>query len=264
MIETAGVLGSSPVLAYDRTGHGEPLVLLHPLGADRHVWDPVLPALRAHRDVLTVDLPGFGCSPPLTDGAPHPRRLAARVIELLRALGLDEGRAHLAGNSLGGWVALEIACAGHATSVTAIAPAGLWAKPLAPKPQGARRLARLARPALAPLMRSTAIRRLALAGTVAHPELVPSAHAAALLRAYATAPGFTAVNRAMRARTFTRLAAIDVPVTLVWPEHDRLVTRPAALSGAVREVILAGCGHVPMWDDPAAVATALLAGSARQ
>ncbi len=252
------------MLAYDRSGRGEPLVLLHPLGADRTVWEPVVPLLRPRREVICVDLPGFGESPPLNGGsAPVPRRLSSAVIGLLRGLGIRPGEAHLAGNSLGGWVALEVATAGYAATVTAIAPAGLWPKPLAPKPQVGRRLARLASPALGPLMRSRRARRLVLAGSVAHPERVPPEQAAALVRSYARASGFSAVNRAMRAGTFTLLAEITVPVTLGWPEHDRLVARPPSLPPGIREVTLPDCGHIPMWDDPWAVASVLVQGSTR-
>ena len=91
-------------LAYERTGDGPALALLHPLGADRSVWAPVIPLIAAQRDVIAVDLPGFGESPRLRQGlVPHPRELAAAVVGLLAELGLDGGRAHLAGNSLGGW-----------------------------------------------------------------------------------------------------------------------------------------------------------------
>jgi pimeloyl-ACP methyl ester carboxylesterase len=259
---TADQPGHGQRLAYDRVGRGEPLVLLHPLGADRHVWRPIVPLLVDHRDVVNVDLPGFGGSPPLPDGAtPHPRRLAAEVAGLLGRLGFDRGRAHLAGNSLGGWVALELALAGHAASVTAIAPAGLWPRPLAPKPQLARSLARIARPALPRALRSATVRRLALGSAVASPERVPPEQAADLLRAYAQAPGFTAVNRAMRAGTFARLSEIAVPVTLAWPDRDRLVARTPSCPPGVHEVTLHGCGHIPMWDDPRAVADLLLSGS---
>ena len=166
----------------------------------------------------------------------------------------------MAGNSLGGWVALELAAAGHTRSVTAIAPAGLWPEPLAPKRGTARGLAKAIGPALPALVRSAAGRRLALASTVAHAERVPPDAALRLVRAYAGAPGFEAVNRAMRAGRFTRLEHIRVPVTLAWPEHDRLVARPAHLPPNVRSVPLAGAGHVPMWDAPEAVGDLLLAG----
>lgn len=248
-------------LAYERAGSGPPLVLLHPLGADRRVWAPVLERLAVERDCVAVDLPGFGQSPPL-EGEAQPRALATALLRLLDQLGLGDGRAHLAGNSLGGWVALEAALQAGAASVTAIAPAGLWPRALPPKPELARRLVRAGRPALSRLLASAAMRRAILGGSMAHPERMSPEQAAALLVSYADAPGFTAVNRAMRAGTFRRLAEIEVPVTLVWPERDRLVTRPRRLPENVRQVELPGCGHIPMWDDPAEVSRVLLDGSA--
>jgi pimeloyl-ACP methyl ester carboxylesterase len=244
------------VIASDRRGAGPVLVLLHPLGADRRVWDPVIDRLAAEREVIAVDLPGFGESPPL-EVMPTPAALAAAV-----AAELPGGPHHVAGNSLGGWVALEMAAAGHARSVTAIAPAGLWPQPLAPKRGVARTIARTLRPFLPALFRSTAARRAALASIVGDAAKVPREDALHLVRAYADAPGFEAVNRAMRAGRFTRLEHLRVPVTLAWPEHDRLVARPAHLPPAVRSVRLPGAGHVPMWDAPEAVSALLLRGSA--
>jgi len=252
--------------AYERRGAGPPLVLLHPLGADRHVWDPVLDRLAEDRDVVAVDLPGFGGSEPLAaaDGeAPTPARLAAAVRAFAAGeLGLEDGAWHVAGNSLGGWVALELALAGAVETVTAIAPAGLWARPLGPRPSVARRAARLASPLVGLATHVEGLRRLILAGSVGHPERVPPAAAARLVRAYAHGPDFPAVNAAMRGGTFTRLADIAVPVTLAWPALDRLVGRPRSLPPQVRNVTLTDCGHIPTWDDPEAVATVLLEGSA--
>jgi pimeloyl-ACP methyl ester carboxylesterase len=249
------------MLAYDRRGSGPPLVLIHPLGADRHVWRPVLDRVAHDRDCIAVDLPGFGESAAL-DGDRHPRALAAAVGTLLdHELGIARGTAHFAGNSLGGWVALEAALTGDAASVTAIAPAGLWREPLPPKPELARSLARVARPFLPLILRSDAARRTLLSGAVARPKRMPRADAVAFIRAYADAPDFTPVNRAMRANTFSRLADVEVPVTLVWPEFDRVVTRAKRVPDGIRQVDLPGCGHVPMWDDPGAVAAVLLESS---
>ncbi|HEY2635839.1 MAG TPA: alpha/beta fold hydrolase, partial [Solirubrobacteraceae bacterium] len=89
-----------------------------------------------------------------------------------------------------------------------------------------------------------------------------AAAARRLVRAYATAPGFRAVNDAMRAGRFTALETLRVPVTLGWPDRDRLVARPAHLPTRVRNVVLRDCGHMPFWDDPEQVADLLLAGSA--
>ncbi len=247
-------------LAYDRAGTGSALVLLHPLGADRQVWRPVLEYLTPVRDCIAIDLPGFGDSQPIPRGEPaDPAALARAIAGFLQAEGIE--RPHVAGNSLGGWVALELALAGDAASVTAIAPAGLWRRPLPPKPELARRLSRLAGPALPAVLHSAAARRAVLLGTMAHPERMPPHDALALVRAYARAPGFTAVNRAMRAGTFTRLADIEVPATIVWPQYDRVVSRVNDLPSSVEVRELPGCGHIPMWDDPQGVADALIAGS---
>ena len=242
------------MIAYDRVGSGPPLVLVHALGTDRHMWDPVIERLAAEREVFAVDMPGFGESAVIEPAAPPN---LARAID--SGLGLD--RPHVAGNSLGGWVALELARSGRARSVTAIAPAGLWPEPLMPKRSAARRLARGPRPFLPALLARERGRRIALAGTIVHPERIPAAAALRLVRAYADAPGFEAANDAMRASRFTGLADIDVPLTLAWPEHDRLVGRPRAVPATAREVRLAGCGHLPTWDDPERVAEVLLAGS---
>jgi len=242
-----------------RRGSGPALVLLHALGTDHRMWDPVLDRLAAERDVWALDLPGFGGSP-AAEGSAAPRALAEAVAAHLAGAGVEVP--HVAGNSLGGWVALELALAGHAASVTAIAPAGLWPEPLTPKRSAARALARAALPVLGPLLDTERGRRLAFATSAVHAGRIPAEAARHLVRAYATAPGFEAANDAMRASRFSELARVPVPVTLAWPEHDRLVARPRALPPGVRSVDLPGCGHLPTWDDPELVARVLLEGSA--
>jgi pimeloyl-ACP methyl ester carboxylesterase len=245
-------------LAHDLRGTGPPLVLLHALGGDRRVWDPVLEPLVAERTVVAVDLPGFGESAPLAD-TPTPGALARALARFLSSLGLD--RPHVAGNSLGGWVALELALAGCARSVSAIAPAGLWGSPMAPKPSVARVLAGGLRPLLPLLTARPAGRRALLGGVMVHPELVPARAAAHIVSAYASAPSFVAANNAMRAGHFDGLDRIEVPVALGWPDHDRLVSPPTRLPPQVRSSVLIGCGHLPMWDAPDQIARFLLTGS---
>jgi pimeloyl-ACP methyl ester carboxylesterase len=241
-------------LAFTRAGSGEPLVLVHALGADRRMWDPVLELLAAERDVIAFDLPGFGGSRPVSPS--RPIDLAASVAASLSALGVS--RPDVAGVSLGGWVALELALADEARSVAAIAPAGLWSAPLAPKRATARAVARALSPVLPLILRTRAGRRLALSSNVGFPERVPFPDALRLVRTYARSPGFVAVNAAMRASRFAQLAEITVPVVLAWPELDRIVSRPRVLPGNVRSVVLRGCGHMPTWDDPEQVAALLL------
>jgi pimeloyl-ACP methyl ester carboxylesterase len=247
-------------LAHDRVGSGPAIVMLHPLGADRHVWAPIVERLRGERELITVDLPGFGASRALSGETPTPRALAGAVAGLIEALELD--RPHVVGNSLGGWVALELGLRGATRSTSAIAPAGLWAQPLVRKPSLAHGLARAARPVVGPVAATRLGRRLLLASAVAHPDRVPPSAAAQLVRAYGSASGFAAVNKAMRAGLFTELDGIPGPVTLVWPEHDGLVSRPRQLPANVRNIELADAGHIPFWDVPDAVAAVLREASA--
>ena len=231
-------------------------MLLHPLGADRHVWDPIVERLAGERELIAVDMPGFGASPPLRDISPTPAALAAALAGFADALGLE--RLHVAGNSLGGWVALELGLSGAVASTTAIAPAGLWSRPLIPKPSLAHRLAKGLLPLVGAAAGSARGRRLLLASAVADPDRVPAAASTGLVRAYASASGFVAVNNAMRAGTFNALDRIPCPVTLVWPEHDRLIAKPRHLPRNVASIDLPGAGHIPFWDAPDAVAAILL------
>ncbi len=124
--------GPTHAIAYERHGAGEPLVLIHGLGATRRVWGPQIEALAAERDVIAVDMPGFGGSPELESGTtPTAAAIGDEISRFCDSLGIE--RPHVAGNSLGGWVALEIAKAGKASSACLISPAGLWEKPLGPR-----------------------------------------------------------------------------------------------------------------------------------
>jgi pimeloyl-ACP methyl ester carboxylesterase len=246
-------------LAYDRTGDGLPgtaLVLLHPLGADRRMWDSIVGRLGERRQVIAVDLPGFGESPLLTGEPPTPRALARTVAAQLESMGVT--RPHVVGNSLGGWVGLELGLSGFAGRVTAIAPAGLWPEPLVPKHGIAHRLGRALLPVLERVAARSVGRSLLLRGAVAHPRRVPGAQAAHLVRAYALAPGFTAVNDAMRSSRFEGLERIRCPVTLVWPDHDRLIQRPLWVPDRIDNVVLSDSGHIPVWDAPDALVQIML------
>ena len=232
-------------------------MLVHPLGADRTAWEPVMQPLADEHDVLAVDMPGFGESAELAERvAATPEAIAGTILATLDSLGLD--RAHVAGISLGGWVALELAKTGRALSVTAINPAGFWARPLGPRPERARRAARRLLPLARPFLATARGRRLALRGTMAHPERVPAAAAYRLVRAYTLSAGFERANAEMRRTLFAGIEDIDVPVTLAWSDRDRLVGRPRHDPAGIRMLTLTDCGHVPTWDSPDQVTDTIL------
>ena len=244
----------------------EPLVLLHGVGSHRQMWDPVVPHLEASREVLALDLPGFGDAPPLPAGEePTPVALAQAVAAELDTRGWDS--VHLAGNSLGGWVGLELAKLGRTRSVCALSPAGFWRGWESRYATISLRSARAAARAMAPVvdraMRSPVARRAALAQLTAHGDRMPADATAAALRNLATCPGWDATLRAMHARTFEGGEQVPPPVTIAWAEKDRLLLpRQAARARAAlpfaRHIVLTGCGHVPSFDDPRLVADAIL------
>jgi pimeloyl-ACP methyl ester carboxylesterase len=257
-------------LNYHRAGSGEPLLLLHGIGSRWEVWRPVLAELEAAREVIAVDLPGFGASPmPPPGTAPGASSLARLVCDFLDGLGLEAP--HAAGNSLGGWVALELAKRGRARTATGLSPAGFHNAREAVFQRGTMgatvRVARLAAPIAGTLVGPPLARRLFFAQLAAHPERIPQADAVEHLRAFARAPWFDETLKAINAEHFDGGHQIEAPVMIVWGEHDHLLLprqAPRAVSAipGARLVMLRGCGHVPTYDDPTQVAGVLLQGSA--
>ncbi|MGV9881581.1 alpha/beta fold hydrolase [Streptomyces sp. NPDC003006] len=259
--------GPLPVtIAYERSGAGEPLLLLHGIGHHRQAWDPVVDILAAEHDVIAVDLPGFGESPALPDGLTYG---LPTVVPALGAMcdALEIERPHVAGNSLGGLLALELGREKLVRSVTALSPGGFWSAAerryafgtLLAMRQGAR---------LLPLpvierLSGTAAGRAALTSTIyARPgRRSPDAVVAETL-ALRHATGFGATLTAGREVLF-RDDVTGLPVTVAWGTRDRLLLRRQGIRAkhiipGARLVRLPGCGHVPMNDDPALVARVIL------
>lgn len=244
-----------------RDGSGEPLLLIHGLGASKFVWEPVRDQLAAEYDVVAIDMPGFGESPMLPDGVPaSPANLAAAIIDFCRRN--DVRQPHVVGNSLGGWVALEMMKSGETRSVAPLNPAGLWRKALGPRSYDARMAAKRLRWAIAPLLRFPAVRARVMSSVFARPDLVPAKDAVRVFREWVTAPGYEAANAEMRKDRFEWPAGVPVPVTVGWGTEDNLVARPhpSRVPDGVQILDLPGLGHTPTWDDPQAV-TAYVTGS---
>ncbi|QIK65250.1 alpha/beta fold hydrolase [Nocardioides sp. HDW12B] len=246
-----------------RAGAGEPVVLLHPLMLSHHSWRPVVDRLSQGHDVLAPTLPGHWGGPPLPW---HRADLDSLVAHVERQMD-DAGwaTAHLVGNSLGGWLALELARRGRARSVTAIAPGGGHTF-FAPRDlllglgfAGAATLRRGLRavnllPASVPLppLALVALRTIAPDPAALAPQDVRhlvraslgASHPLQVILAYA------------RARPARGLEDIDVPVHLVFAEHDVVLPTPTHAPYFTSRLPdahvthLTEHGHCPQLSDP--------------
>jgi pimeloyl-ACP methyl ester carboxylesterase len=252
---------------FHREGSGPPLVLLHGVGHHWQAWRPVIELLGDAFDVIACDLPGFGHSDALPPSVePTITAYAEAFARWLGELGLQ--RPHVAGNSMGGAIALELAAREVVASATALSPAGFWtaAERRWCQMTSLGLIAYLPKP-LGPVvirLAGTRLGRLALlAQLFDHPVRIPPDEAVATLRDAVHAPAFRAALAA-----FSRYAPdpvalrATVPVTIAWGNHDWLLPRrlqaPRAqrMLPAARHVTL-GAGHAPYFDDPAAVAAVI-------
>lgn len=256
------------MLAHDRHGSGPPLVLVHFLGGHRNVWRPVLPHLTRRHEVITVDLPGFGESRSLT-GSPTLPRLTESVAATIAELGLR--RPAVAGISLGGGVAIELARAGVVSSAVAISPIGFASTPELAFARASLRATHAASRAIAGqvdrLAPQATLRAALGAQMFAKPWAVPAEEAAGLVRSVAQSPGTLPVLRAAMGHEVAG-GVLAAPLTVAWGQRDALLLprqgrRAVERLSYARLVPLAGCGHVPLWDDPERVADTILESSAR-
>lgn len=264
-------------VAYRRAGEGPPLLLIHGWGASSRYWLGAFALLAEHHDLIALDLPGFGESPP-GRGPTNLATLTAAVVELCEALGLEQ--AAVAGHSLGGGVAMLLAAHRPAlvrrlalvsfglprtTAEAAVMGAlhmqltaltTLWAPWLAfwaPWFAAARplRTAAWTSPPLPVFLAAPMVRRL--------PEMPYAALAlgAADLAAMDTRAGVEAASTSGDPAVMAAARLVSTPTLVISGSEDPLF--PAAAAQALVSampnaglVLIEGCGHVPMAETPAA------------
>ena len=255
------------MLVVSRAGSGEPMILVHGIGSNRQVWDRMRPALDSAFDVTALDLPGFGESAALEPEQRTTFGLADAVEAEMERQGFSE--AHLVGNSMGGWIVLELARRGRARTVTAISPVGGATRREARISlvvlQAHRIGAKLGAPFAGTLSKSSLVRRLTMSGQMTRPQDVPPEIAAFATRSLAAAESWSELvhdisrNSDLIENNAPRFAAITAPVLITWGRSDRVLTRrlgprlQAAIPGSELRV-LPGVGHVPMLDQPDLIA----------
>lgn len=247
-------------LNHVRRGSGTPLVLVHGLGAGWRSWEPVIDGLAAHREVIAVDLPGFGETPPL-EGEVSIATLTDSVAGFIEAQGL--GRVATAGQSMGGRIVLELARRGLGGDTVALDPGGFWSDrevaifgaTLRPSIALVQRL----RGALPALLSNPVARSVLLAQFSPRPWKLSAQTVLPDVRGLAEAPATGAAMDALTKGPKQRGApAGTVPgrVTIGWGRRD-LVTLPRQARRATAAFPDATlhwfdrCGHFPQWDAPA-------------
>jgi pimeloyl-ACP methyl ester carboxylesterase len=257
----ASALMYSIFTASHRGGEGPPLVLLHGFTDTWRTWELVLPQLERHHEVLAPTLVGHAGGPPLHDEVSE--RLLPDAIEGA----MDEARfetAHIVGNSLGGFVSLQLAARGRARSVVAFAPAGGWARGDGSFTETLgffatmQELVKAAVPHAEPILASAEGRRRATQFITTNYEHIPAPLLAHQMRGVAACDAvLPMVEYATREGYKLDAEKIACPVRIVWGTEDRLLPWPSAAARFREEWIpqadwveLDGIGHCPQLDVP--------------
>lgn len=254
-----------------RSGSGPPLVLIHGFTDTWRTWELVIPILEQTFDVLAVTLPGHA------GGPSGPNRYTPETLPDGVARAMDEAgfeSAHLAGNSLGGFVSLQLAARGRALSVTGLAPAGGWSSEF--QDQHAldyfitqQELVRKAAPFAGQIASTPEGRHQATRFIVEDDSLISAAMVVHQLVGAASCPGAPPMIDLARREGFELDAeAITCPVRLVWGTEDKLLRWPDTAVRFREEwlptaefIELEGVGHCPQLEVPSEVA-ALISGTA--
>ena len=252
-----------------RGGSGSPLVLLHGFTDTWRTWELVLPRLERHHDVLAPTLAGHAGGPALGGSGVTETLLADEVERAMDAAGF--GTAHVVGNSLGGYVALQLAARGRALSVVALAPAGGWAPGDQSFEEALAHFVRMDEALQAAVPHVDAIvaraegRRLSTAHFAERFEHVPPELIAHLMCGAAACEAVRPFTDFARVHGWPLDAErISCPVRVVWGTADKLLEWPSAAARYRSEltwadwVELDAVGHCPQLDVPLETAELIL------
>lgn len=252
--------------ALHRGGRGEPMVCLHGFMDTWRTWELVLPRLQRRHDVLAPTLAGHAGGPPF-DATGGQTGIVDAVERAMDDAGFQT--AHLVGNSLGGWVALQLAARGRARTVVALAPCGGWEAASDFYPGITRRQAQMHRGlqgAAAEVLVSTPLgRRSATAPTSVAFEHIPAELLAHQIRGVAACDALTLIDCGLREGYDLDAQRVTCPVRIVWGMSDELLPLPESAVRYRRDwlptadwVELDDVGHAPQLDVPVETAALIL------
>lgn len=255
----------------------EPLLLIHGFTDTAATWTPIVPLLEPHHELIVPNVLGHMGGSPVPADMEHP--LTAMADDLERMLD-DAGyeKVHLVGNSMGGWLAFELACRGRGLSVVALSPAFGWEG--AEAPAHTLRQFRMAHRAI-PLTRKMArkwavrpgLRKLILRDVVAHGERIPPRTAYDLMMGSTECGIFGAIESMHEHGDFRETLKwpdeLGIPTRIAWGTRDRTIPFKTCSPWFKNRfpdaewVELEDCGHLPHHDDPELVTKTILEVTAR-
>ncbi|MGI8558775.1 MAG: alpha/beta fold hydrolase [Solirubrobacteraceae bacterium] len=262
-------MNSGLLTPWHRGGVGPPLVCLHGFTDTWRTWELALPVLERRHEVLAPTLLGHAGGPRLEGQVSH-SSLADAVELAMDQAGFAS--AHIAGNSLGGYVALQLAARGRAESVVAFAPAGGWAAGDDSFKQTLRFLAALqlqvkaAAPYADAIVATVEGRRRATHLITTNFEHIPAELLAHQIIGVAGCAGAAPlVEFALQAGYELDAEKILCPVRIVWGTEDKILPWPSAAARFRSDwlphadwVELEGVGHCPQLDVPLEAAQLIL------
>lgn len=240
------------------SGSGEPLVLIHGLGSASTVWKPIRNLLDQDFQVISVDLPGHGKSSYAKGQPMDPHSLAGYVLEKLNSIQIDTF--HLSGNSLGGWVAMEMAswAPDRVLSLTGLAPAGLWLNPYNARYPGtalARFLARNTAKLAPTALHFETARKLGFSDVSPRWRELSYETCLDATLAIAGAEGYYPAWDGMLMKRFDSYIPESIPVTIIFGDSDKTLPATTCQERSIapahaKWIIFSETGHAPMWDSP--------------
>ena len=235
------------------------LVLVHGLGSAGNIWKSLVPELIQNFTVYAIDLPGHGDAALHENEEMDPRSLAQAIVDYMVSE-LNVESMHVAGNSLGGWIALEMAAVApdNVLSVTALAPAGLWheqPKRKLPPSFLARILAKISQHFMKtayriPVLKAIGYRKI----THLWRELSFESCRDSVI-AMAKSKGYMPMWHGANGRRFESIVPEKVKLSVVFGDEDLTLPEEIAQEKSVapahsRWIVVDNCAHVIMWNYP--------------
>ncbi|MFD3595283.1 alpha/beta fold hydrolase [Nocardia sp. NPDC058640] len=256
----------TPVAAL-HIGSGDPVLLLHGFLLSPHCWEQVAQRMSAHCEVYAPAFAGHWGGPKVQGWSLDVYALADQIEDQLDELGWRT--CHIAGNSLGGWVGLELARRGRARTLTTIAAAGGWASPsitqirigmkfasMLPFIEIGKRLGGMA-------INNALVQQVTGMLLTKHTGAVPRRDLANVLAAALHCDVMIPlILGSLRAPGMDDLGELDTPVRMLLAEYDRIIPNSVYATRYLRElpesadrILVHGVGHVPMLEAPDRIAT---------